>query len=219
MKIATWNVERLRHKSKLSEIVNVCNSIQADILILTETDERIRPNFKYCFKTPALSELHSDMYLPTENRVSIYTNYEGLLQYDTYDKYTSVCVMLDTQHGKLLVYGTIIGVYGNRDSTFMPELQQQMNDVARLSKLGDGLCFCGDFNCSFVDNYYFTKDGRNSMLGAFRQNDITILTQAKKECVDHIALSNRFLSDRAVQIEEWNFDKSLSDHKGIAVTF
>ena len=40
MKIATWNVERLKHKRSLNEIISVCEQIQADILVLTETDER-----------------------------------------------------------------------------------------------------------------------------------------------------------------------------------
>ena len=41
MKIATWNVERLKHKSKLALIVETIKRIDADILILTETDTQI----------------------------------------------------------------------------------------------------------------------------------------------------------------------------------
>ena len=43
MKIATWNVERLKHKKQLDQIQGLCNSIKADILVLTETDKRLHP--------------------------------------------------------------------------------------------------------------------------------------------------------------------------------
>ena len=43
MKIATWNVERLRHKKQLDQIQGLCDGIHADILVLTETDKRLHP--------------------------------------------------------------------------------------------------------------------------------------------------------------------------------
>jgi exonuclease III len=33
MKIATWNIERLKHLRKLDEIVACCNAVDADILM------------------------------------------------------------------------------------------------------------------------------------------------------------------------------------------
>ena len=48
MKIATWNVERLKHKASLERLRAECEEIGAGILVLTETDQRLRPNFKYC---------------------------------------------------------------------------------------------------------------------------------------------------------------------------
>ena len=52
MKIATWNVERLKHRKSLSEIITVCERSQADILILTENDEAIKPEYRNCRHTP-----------------------------------------------------------------------------------------------------------------------------------------------------------------------
>ncbi len=47
MKIATWNVERLKHSSKLEEIISKIEELEADILVLTETDSRIKlKNYK-----------------------------------------------------------------------------------------------------------------------------------------------------------------------------
>lgn len=218
MIIATWNVERLKHKTSLERIKAECEQIGADILVLTETDQRLRPNFKYCYETPLLAAIQPDYYAPTENRVSIYTNYPRVRQHETYDAATSLCVELETERGNLLVYGTIIGIYGNRHLSFKEDLRKQADDVSRLSRLGDGFCICGDFNCSFADNYYFTKLGRSILLETCSQNGIRLLTESMPECIDHVAVTAEFVGNSSVQIEEWNLDKCLSDHKGIAVT-
>ncbi len=42
MKIATWNIERLKVKSKLDDITALCEKADADILVLTEADERVK---------------------------------------------------------------------------------------------------------------------------------------------------------------------------------
>ena len=218
MKIATWNVERLKHKASLERLRAECEEIGAGILVLTETDQRLRPNFKYCYETPLLAATHQDFYAPTENRVSIYTNYPCVRQHETYDAATTLCVELETERGNLLVYGTIIGIYGNRHPTIKEDLRRQADDVSRLSRIGDGFCICGDFNCSFADNYYFTKLGRRILLETCAQNGFRLLTESVPECIDHIAVTAGFVGNSTIHIEEWNLDKSLSDHKGIAVT-
>ena len=218
MKIATWNVERLKHKASLERLRAECEKIGAGILVLTETDQRLCPNFKYCYETPLLAATHQDVYAPTENRVSIYTNYPCVRQHETYDAATTLCVELETDRGNLLVYGTIIGIYGNRHPTFKEDLRRQADDISRLSRLGDGFCICGDFNCSFADNYYFTKLGRSVLLETCAQNGIRLLTESVPECIDHIAVTAEIVGNSTIHIEEWNLDKSLSDHKGISVT-
>lgn len=217
MKIATWNIERLRHCVNLDEIQDICNNLKADILILTETDERVKPQFMYSYHTINPSENSSIPYRRTENRVSIYTNYECVRQYDTFDPYTSVCVELRTEYRNLIVYGTIIGIEGNRRPSFKTDLISQLHDFEKLA-LNKNLCICGDYNCSFSDNYYFTTDGRKLITDCFEANKIEILTAKASECIDHIAVSQRLISGMALKIDEWNLDKRLSDHKGIAVT-
>ena len=54
MRIATWNVERLKHKNRLDDIVAECIDSKADILVLTETDNRIELPYRYCFCTSSL---------------------------------------------------------------------------------------------------------------------------------------------------------------------
>ena len=105
MKIATWNVERLKHQKSLARITAACERVRADILVLTETDSRIRPDYRYCFSTPTPPDiglpgyeepLH---YRPTEHRVSLFTNYKCIRQHPTFDRHTALCVELETEMG------------------------------------------------------------------------------------------------------------------------
>lgn len=221
MRIATWNVERLKQKCSLDKIIRVCEDANADVLVLTESDERIMLHYHNSFHTPTPPDLYSPQYtMPihyaeTEHRVSIYTNYEVIRQHTTFDRHTSLCVELKTEHGNLLIYGTIIGVLGNREASFLPDLLAQLADIQRLAEQGYNLCVLGDYNCSFCNNYYFTTEGRDTILRAFEESHISILTRNQPMCIDHIALSDRFTDGRIVKITEWNLDKLLSDHKGI----
>ena len=55
MKIATWNVERLKKKKYLREILSEIEKINANVLILTETDSQILPeNYPYKIETKPL---------------------------------------------------------------------------------------------------------------------------------------------------------------------
>jgi endonuclease/exonuclease/phosphatase family metal-dependent hydrolase len=169
----------------------------------------------FAFHTPTLVAIQPDYYKPTENRVSIFTRYPCVQQHPTYDPYTALCVELETERGLLLVYGTIMGIYGNRHENFRRDLPRQAEDVKRLSEGGANICVVGDYNLSFSDNYCFTKDGRTKVLDCFSQVGVTILTSERTWCIDHIAVSDRFVSGAEIRIEEWNLEKSLSDHKGI----
>ncbi|GHV43558.1 hypothetical protein FACS189490_13720 [Clostridia bacterium] len=128
-----------------------------------------------------------------------------------------MCVELETEMGNLLVYGTIIGIYGNRHPSFEDDLAKQLADFKRLSAGNANLCVVGDYNCTFADNYYYTKSGRSALLQSFADNRMALLTKDAPECIDHIAVSMQFVEGCTFTVEEWNCDKRLSDHKGIAV--
>ena len=164
MKIATWNVERQKHHRLLGEMLDACKSICADVLVLTETDHRIMPEYRFSCHTPLMSEFTPAAYGKTENRVSIYTNYPIVRQYPTYDDRTALCVELETENGNLIIYATIMGVYGNRHASFISDVKAQVKDIYNLISTGKAVCICGDYNCSFADNYYFTKESRNILL-------------------------------------------------------
>ena len=219
MRIATWNVERLKHKASLEEMRRLCEDSQADILVLTETDARLHPNYRSACHTPLLFEKQPDYYKPTENRVSIFTNYPCIASYTTYDARTALCVELETERGSLIVYGTIMGIYGNRHPNFKQDLSEQVKDFKRLADTGKPLCVVGDYNLSFCDKWYYTTFGRETVLQSFRENRLQLLTAKTAECIDHIAISEDFVRGNSIEIHEWNLEKSLSDHKGIVVRF
>ncbi len=73
-----------------------CKEASADVLVLTETDTQIHPAYKHCYQTPPAKEVHPALYKGTENRVAIYTDYEIVKQHETYDKYTAICVEMET---------------------------------------------------------------------------------------------------------------------------
>ena len=217
MKIATWNIERLKRKSALIEINSLLEELYTDILVLTETDSRVHlPQFQTCLTANPLTELDVTNCRKTEHRIAIYTNYQVVNQFETYDKNTSLCIELATPWGNLIVYGTIIGIYGNRNPNFKIDLLQQIEAIKLLSTKGN-FCFIGDYNTSFSDNYYFTNYGRNSLNKAFEKNNLKLVTRNQPECIDHIAISKYFISDKSIEIDEWNLDKKLSHHNGIAV--
>ena len=210
MIIATWNIERLKHSKRSNEIISICNDLGADVLVLTETDERIRPNYNYSILTEQLDGNGGVLYKPTERRVSICTNYPCVHKYPTYDEKTSLCVELATPYGPLIVYGTIIGVFGNRHPSYQEDLSKTFSDIASLPH-GTNICLCGDFNCSFSDNYYFTHQGRDVLLEGLAERNMEILTSEQPECIDHIALTRSLVCDHTVKVNEWNHNKRLSD--------
>lgn len=217
MRIATWNVERLKHKVELNQIVTFCEQAKADILVLTEADNRIALSFANSIATPYLSSYQGVQYNPTERAVITHSNYGIGKVFSTFNAFTAVCIEQNTELGNVLVYGVIIGRFGNRHPDFIQDLNALCKDIDYFVNKGYAVCVCGDFNLSFSDNYYFTAEGRRILTECFERNHIRIVTAEKRESVDHIAMSESFIENKTISIEEWNQDKSLSDHKGVVI--
>jgi endonuclease/exonuclease/phosphatase family metal-dependent hydrolase len=226
MKIATWNLERLKHKKNLIHIVDAIKDINADILVLTEYDEQVKLDFLYPEATDFIQEdsfgekLNIE-YKSTERRVKIFSRYEILHKIETFNKYTSVCVELKTPKGNLIVYGTIIGILGNRHKNFNEDLAAQIEDFKRFGFKAN-FCVAGDFNISFSDNHYFTHHGRDALNEVFKELDMEIPTASLKGNIDHIAISNAFLQNQTPLPKLWNEKTTkaippLSDHMGVWV--
>ena len=215
LKIATWNLKRPRHSSARNlKIIEELRKVNADILVLTETNSIINPGSEYQqVSTTALSKSNSTYYGEGEVRTTIWSKSAATQQAITYDPDTSVCILFPTALGELNVYGTVIGVFGNRNPSFLVDLRKQISDWKHLAK--NGICVVGDFNLSFADSYYFTKVGRQLITDCFEELKIKNLTHDIKNNIDHIAISESFVNGAKFDTGIWNEGKKLSDHQGV----
>lgn len=216
MKIATWNIERpTKTGTRIQHLINCLKEIDADILILTESHEGISLGDDYnYFHTDILKET---FYKEGEKRTSIYSKYPLIDTQPTFRADTSICTKLKTPYGDLAVYGTVIGINGNRRKSFDADLVKQLEDFEKISA-NENLCIGGDLNMSFSDNYYYTQEGRLKLNNSFNKLKLTNLTAGLPENIDHIIISDAFMKGKFVKISEWNRDKKLSDHIGVCVT-
>ena len=215
MKIATWNLERpSKTSTRIPAIVTALKEINPDILILTETNEVIDLGSDYvCYHTSQPDETY---YKPGERRTGIYSKYKAIEHIQTFKADTSICVKFQTPVGYLVVYGTIIGINGNRRKDFISDLDFQISDFQQIAQTS-ALCIGGDLNISFGDNYYFTKDGRQKLNNTFENLALTNLTASIPQNIDQLILSMSYLDEQDVQIQNWNTDKKLSDHIGVCI--
>ncbi len=219
MKIATWNLERLE-KRKNQQILEKLAEINADILVLTETSSKIQLDNHTCVSTePLPTNFDGIKYEIGENRVSIWTKHKTTARHETFDKFTTVCTDIETPFGLLTVYGSIIGVFANRQPRFDNDLNGQLADFERIFP-GRHVCFAGDFNITFSGRTWPSNKARQVLLDAFKNYSLTNTTANIADTVDHIVVSTSFLENKHLQIDTWNADKKLSDHVGhlIALT-
>lgn len=218
MKIATWNIERLQ-KRKNKEIIQAIKQIQADILILTEASDLIDLSDDYPFNSKTiLLQNSNNNYRTDERRVFIYSKYPISQTIKTYDERTSCCAEIETPFGNLIIYGTIIGIYGNRRKCFLEDLEKQLIDINKISQ-STNFCLAGDLNISFSDNYYFTTIGREKLNDVFSKNNLINVTKDIPQNIDHIIISANFNKNAICKTTTWNHDKQLSDHIGVCVEF
>jgi exonuclease III len=213
MRIATWNLQRL-DKRKNQQILEKLTDIDADILVLTETNTVIKLDNYNCVSTDLLPiEFDNIKYLVGENRVSILTKYNTTTRHQTFDNFTSVCTDIETPFGILTVYGTIIGVFANRQPRFDNDLNGQLADFEKIFPSRQ-VCIAGDFNVTFSGRPWPSNRARQTLNDSFDKLKLTNTTANIANTVDHIVLSNDFLDKKNLQIETWNTDKKLSDHVG-----
>lgn len=219
MRIATWNVERPFPTSAIvPAILQAIKKVNADIWIFTETHDCINPGDEYhahhC--SPVLEK--KVIYKTGERRVSIYSKYPINKIIPTFRDDTSICVSIQTPMGPLAVYGTVLGIYGNRGEEFKDDLKAQILDFERISQQEKNFCIAGDLNMTFSDNYYYTKEGRDKLNTIFDKLEMTNLTAGIARNIDHIVMSKSFISGKPTTIQ-WNdpVDKKLSDHMGVAI--
>jgi exonuclease III len=218
MKIINWNVGR-PSSAKANKILEQLNSLNGDVIILTETHSDIIPLGKYSVLSThtLLPGFDGIQYKKGENRVSVWTKYPILKTYKTFDHFTSLCFELYTPYGIMMIYATIIGVFGGVGTRFKMDFESQILDFRKLFK-SNTICLTGDFNITLQGYPYPSYAARNAFNNELKKYNLQNATYQIENNVDHIIFSEQFLADKQVAIEKWNEEKSLSDHIGIAVT-
>lgn len=250
LKIATWNLDRPKlssRKAKKETIIRLLSEINADILVLTETNSCIdlRDNYPTCFSTDCLFEslaVGEEVYEQGENRVTIWSKFRGQRRIDMCNSHSSICAELKCDDwGELNVYGTVIGIYGkNRmyepriltKTDFETAVEVQLIDWKRIAGLGN-ICIVGDFNLSLGNDIYVKEPERGMVLDCFGDLNLTVATkfqpknsdQTAKSLdnnVEHVAISDAFLKGNLQEITTWNAgshkNPNISDHMGVCLT-
>jgi len=158
-------------RARNTKILEALKGLNADILILTETDSLIHPGEKYISSssTPLLgaSFRKQEKYTEGENRVTIWSRYQAK-RIKTSNSSSTVCAGISTPLGELIVYGTVIGIYGRGRPEFICDLEDQIIDWQKISGNGNA-CIAGDFNQALGGGSYFTIDGRQKIIDCFQQ--------------------------------------------------
>ena len=221
MKIATWNIERpTTNGKKTKEIISFLRELNADIIVLTETNDHINLGPDYSVRHTSI--LQDKIYKVGERRVSIFSQFPfSDNKFETFNSETALCVSIKTSLGELTVYGTILGVLGNKGNQFKNDLDKQLLDFEKIGKQTKNFCIIGDLNTSFSDNYYFTKVGREKLNSSFEKHKMKNHTADLKQNIDHIVLTEKFVGKSKIVTSYWNETENkqtrLSDHKGVMI--
>jgi endonuclease/exonuclease/phosphatase family metal-dependent hydrolase len=223
MKIINFNIERLLILSKLKSIIELIKSYDADIIVLTETNSRLidlgENYFAQHSKPLSKHQDNVNFYREGENRVSIYSKYPIKRRIQTTDEFTSLAIELETTFGKLIIYATIVGIFGySRDKDrFVKDFNEQESDFNKIFT-NENVCLIGDLNISLSGWIYPSKEYRENLSNIINQFDLDKSTGNLDDNIDHILISKKFINNRELKVEEFNSDKKLSDHIGICLT-
>ncbi|WP_027386396.1 endonuclease/exonuclease/phosphatase family protein [Chryseobacterium gregarium] len=219
MKIISWNIARpkVNQHSKISFIKNIIESQEPDLIVLTETSRCLEFGKAYYeLHSETLPVFHEDqLYEEKENRVSFFSKYPIETQYNTYDSYTSICGSITTDLGPIIMYLSIIGSFGGRDSHFTHDLNYQKEEIKNMK---GNICYSGDFNISFSGWKYPNKKVIEETKAFFSHHDLEILTEKNENSAVHIVMNSNFLKDKTVTQHMIPIDRKISDHHLVICT-
>ena len=223
MKIINFNIERLLILSKLKPIVQLIKSYDADLIVLTETNSTLIDFGEVYFEhhTIPLSRNQDNVnfYKEGENRVSIYSKYPIKSRIQTIDEFTCLAIEIETDFGELIVYGTIIGIFGysGGKDRFVKDFSEQQSDFNRIFA-NKNVCIVGDLNISLSGWIYPSREYRDKLNTLIEEFDMDKSTGNLEDNIDHILMSKKFIGNRGIKVEKFNVEKKLSDHFGICMT-
>ena len=241
MRIATWNLERPsgRRLSRGERISKVMESVAADIWVLTETVENVRPHGMTQGFWSATPERigHS-----TERWVAIWTRYTDVVQLDVSDPIRSAAVRV-RRNGRrdLVIFGTVLpwigsawqGISAKEGAAFQAAVETQAADWCRFARLKDAdLVVAGDLNQDFNDRHYYgSKRNRHILSAALDRAGLRVASgyphdpvrahAPSRASIDHICVPETGSHWKRTSPLSWPQtpapDPSLSDHFGLAL--
>lgn len=198
-KIANWNLERPKSKTKKTKLaIEKILEINADIIVLTETSKSVDLREFYPFQISTKSYERT----PDEQWVTIWSKWEILKQIETFDNFRTVSGTIKSPFGDIIVFGTIIpyhqaGVsgirYGNLNYKIWEyhekDLYAQSENWKKLIESENlPLFVIGDFNQTRFNNQGY---------GTARVREIltNLLIETDLECVTEIDFSEKYLTE------------------------
>ena len=243
LRVATWNVDRsgIRGKHRIQPQLKILESLEADILTLTETHVAIKPE-GYEFTVAA--EPDPSYHQVGESCATIWSRYPAtFVPTEPSNRFYTVCASIQGPEGigNILVYGTIIPYGGDgvlegltkpweRHRSAVKSQTAEWNTLRQ--KYPDHLIIvAGDFNENLDGKrWYGVPDAKEAIvtgLEAARMHcptamkDIPVMTGTlplSRCTVNHICISKANAEIVNVQAWEGVVDgNTLSDHNGVLV--
>jgi endonuclease/exonuclease/phosphatase family metal-dependent hydrolase len=242
LRIATWNVDRsgIQKKRRIGPQLTKLTSIDADILVLTETHESVRPKgYDYHVE----SEPEPGYHQKGESCVAIWSRYPlKPVPTAAENRYFTVCAQIHEPQavGNIIVYGTII-TYGNDGVSEGVKAWQRHRDAVKSQTLewnrlkrrypAHLRIVAGDFNENLDGKkWYGVKDAKDAIKAGLSVAGLHCPTAAKsislvtgesvlsRSTVDHICVSEG--DAEVLSVLAWEGKEGttvLSDHNGILV--
>lgn len=240
LSIATWNVERLRSlKTKRGQRVDLfMRSVSADVWVLTETSESVRPGPEFQVVSAAGPD---EGHKPDERWATICSRFPIAREIRTSDPFKSVAALIrPPEMAAFLVYGVVLpmvdaawyGAPAAGGQAFEAALARLAADVRRIRDEYGGLdlFLAGDLNQDLADDHcYGSRLRKQRLKDVLDEMGLKPLTAGADDpvragspphaCIDHICASGEWRVRRSVR---WpNLPKpqkgKLSDHFGVAV--
>ncbi len=248
MRVATWNVERPKNGAspRSQRILAQIREVAADLWILTETHDAIRPGPGYhAASTPTVpaAPIHHD---EGEHKTTIWSRWPIVEQWETATPHRATCAIVETPLEEMAIYGTVLPYHATRWPYGTPRnwdahyaaIAIQGADWSRLRRKypAHGFCVAGDLNQTRTGRlWYGSKWGRALLDLALKENNLVGVTQADFSaarqlpaedqellirCIDHICLDRRW-TKLVRRIGIWPNETAggeyLSDHSGVFV--
>ena len=237
LRIATWNVAYGINRTRNDRILEKMTSVDADIWILTETHDGLRPPTPGAWEAAVSSQrqrgpkdvIGGSRWVTIWSRLPVVEKVTA-----SYDPERTASSVVGTPLGSLLIFGTVLPWYQDTGRRVREEIARQSSDwVAMQASRNDiPVCVAGDFNVNLGGpHYYGRKEDIEAVRSTLSDRRLTALTGFERTgptqlkrfgLIDHIAVSDplaAFARSPSVWQRENARGETMSDHCGVAVHF